>query len=79
MPAFSSGQWAGTVPLTYSVAGENLMFMAGGGILAHPEGAAAGVTSIRQAWDAARKGMDLDEYAKSAPELAAALRFFGTS
>jgi len=78
MPAFSSGQWAGTVPATWAaVQSDDLLFMSGGGILAHPGGPAAGVASIRQAWDAARAGVALSEYARQAPELAAALAFFG--
>ena len=37
MPAFSSGQWAGTVPATWAAcASSDLLFMSGGGILAHP-------------------------------------------
>jgi hypothetical protein len=37
LPAFSSGQWAGTVPATWAAIGsDDLLFMAGGGILAHP-------------------------------------------
>jgi len=78
MPAFSSGQWAGTVPATWKAIGsDDLLFMAGGGILAHPDGAAAGVTSIRQAWSAARAGVLLADAAKELPELARALAFFG--
>jgi ribulose-bisphosphate carboxylase large chain len=78
MPAFSSGQWAGTVPVTWgSIGSDNLLFMAGGGILAHPAGAAAGVASIRQAWAAARAGVALADAARHAPELAQALAFFG--
>ena len=78
MPAFSSGQWAGTVPATWKAIGsDDLLFMAGGGILAHPDGAAAGVTSIRQAWSAARAGVPLADAAKDLPELARALAFFG--
>ena len=78
MPAFSSGQWAGTVPATWAAIGsDDLLFMAGGGILAHPDGAEAGVTSIRQAWSAARAGTTLQDAAKHAPELARALAFFG--
>jgi ribulose-bisphosphate carboxylase large chain len=78
MPAFSSGQWAGTVPATWAAIGsDDLLFMAGGGILAHPDGAEAGVTSIRQAWSAARAGTALADAAKHAPELARALAFFG--
>lgn len=78
MPAFSSGQWAGTVPATWDAIGsDDLLFMSGGGILAHPQGPAAGVASIRQAWAAARAGIPLAEAARGAPELAAALAFFG--
>jgi ribulose-bisphosphate carboxylase large chain len=78
MPAFSSGQWAGTVPATWAAIGsDDLLFMAGGGILAHPDGAAAGVTSIRQAWAAARAGVPLAEAAERQRELARALAFFG--
>lgn len=77
MPAFSSGQWAGTVPATWAAIGnDDLLFMSGGGILAHPQGPAAGVTSIRQAWAAARAGTPLAEAARGAPELASALAFF---
>jgi len=78
MPAFSSGQWAGTVPASWSaVKSDDLLFMSGGGILAHPGGPAAGVASIRQAWAAARAGIPLATFAGQAPELAAALAFFG--
>lgn len=78
MPAFSSGQWAGTVPATWQAIGrDDLLFMAGGGILAHPGGPAAGVASIRQAWAAMRAGHTLADAARNAPELAAALAFFG--
>ncbi|RZL65624.1 MAG: ribulose 1,5-bisphosphate carboxylase [Variovorax sp.] len=78
MPAFSSGQWAGTVPATWSAIGsDDLLFMSGGGILAHPAGPAAGVASIRQAWAAAREGVSLADAARQAPELAQALAFFG--
>jgi len=78
LPAFSSGQWAGTVAATWNaVRSDDLLFMSGGGILAHPGGPAAGVASIRQAWAAAREGVPVSEYARQAPELAQALAFFG--
>jgi len=78
MPAFSSGQWAGTVPATWAaVKCDDLLFMSGGGILAHPGGPAAGVASIRQAWAAACAGIPLSTFAEQAPELASALAFFG--
>ncbi|MFM0073991.1 ribulose-bisphosphate carboxylase large subunit family protein [Paraburkholderia sediminicola] len=78
LPAFSSGQWAGTVPATYdAVRSTDLLFMSGGGILAHPDGPAAGVTSVRQAWDAVQARTPLEIYAEHSPELRRALEFFG--
>jgi ribulose-bisphosphate carboxylase large chain len=78
MPAFSSGQWAGTVPATWSAVQSNdLIFLSGGGILAHPDGPTAGVAGLRQAWDAVGLGHTLDEHARVAPELRRALDFFG--
>ncbi len=78
LPAFSSGQWAGTLPPTLdAVPSGDLLFMCGGGILAHPQGPAAGVTSLRQAWQAWRAGESLDAAAAAAPALRAALDFFG--
>lgn len=78
MPAFSSGQWAGTLPVTAQAAGSSdFLFMAGGGILAHPSGPAAGVASLRQAWEAVAANEDLEQAARSRPELAGALSFFG--
>jgi ribulose-bisphosphate carboxylase large chain len=78
MPVFSSGQWAGTIPVTLrALDGGDFVFLCGGGILAHPDGPAAGVASLRQAWDAARDGIALETSAQRAPELARALEFFG--
>lgn len=78
MPAFSSGQWAGTLPATLQAVPQgDLLFMCGGGILAHPQGPAAGVASIRQAWAACQAGQTLPQAAATHPELRAALAFFG--
>ncbi len=78
LPVVSSGQWAGTIPATWQAAGcTDVLFMAGGGILAHPGGAHAGVLSLQQAWQAADQGMSLQDKAKTCAELAQALDFFG--
>lgn len=78
LPAFSSGQWAGTAQPTFDAIGHtDLLFMAGGGILAHPGGPAAGVASIRQAWQAVAAGTSLAEAATAHPELRQALDVFG--
>lgn len=79
MPAFSSGQWAGTLPRTMQAAqSPDLMFMCGGGILAHPDGPADGIASLREAYEAICAGEELHDAAKTRPALAAALRFFGS-
>lgn len=77
MPVFSSGQWAGTLPDTLdAAAGADFMFLAGGGILAHPQGPAAGVKSLQQAYAAIQGGNTLEEAANQFPELASALSFY---
>lgn len=79
LPAVSNGQWAGTVPITWeSIKSPDLLFMSGGGIAGHPDGTAAGVTSIRQAWDAVLAGETLAQRARQSPALARALSHFGS-
>jgi len=79
MPVVSSGQWAGQAPETFRRAGSmDLMYLAGGGIMAHPGGPAAGVRSIRQAWDAAVQDIPLDAYARDHRELREAITKFAT-
>ena len=78
MPAISSAQWAGSAVKTYAETRTiDLIHLAGGGILGHPDGAAAGVSSMRQGWAAALAGTPLDEYAATHPELRAAIGKFG--
>ncbi|MDE3167300.1 MAG: ribulose-bisphosphate carboxylase large subunit family protein [Acidobacteriota bacterium] len=77
LPVFSSGQTARQAPPTFAALGTtDLLFAAGGGIMAHPGGASAGVLSLRQAWEAAVQGIPLESYAASHPELRAALDRF---
>jgi ribulose-bisphosphate carboxylase large chain len=78
MPVFSSGQSAKQAPGTYAALGStDLIFAAGGGIMAHPHGPAAGVRSLQQAWEAAVQHIDLTTYAATHPELKSALAMFG--
>lgn len=78
MPVFSSGQWAGTVAATHeALDSPDFLFLAGGGILAHPDGPSAGILSLRQAWEARTLGMDLETYSADLPELSGAISFFG--
>jgi ribulose-bisphosphate carboxylase large chain len=77
MPAFSSGQWAGTVEQTYRAVGtSDLLFMAGGGVMAHPGGPAEGVASIREAWRAVEAGEELASARKQHRALDDAYAFF---
>ena len=79
MPVFSSGQWAGHAPGLYAALGStDLMHLAGGGIVSHPAGVAAGVASMREAWEAATAGVALADYAMERPALRAALEKFGS-
>jgi len=78
MPVFSSGQSAKQVPATFAALGStDLIYAAGGGILAHPGGPAAGVVALRQAWEAAVAGVPLADAAREQGELREALAMFG--
>jgi ribulose-bisphosphate carboxylase large chain len=78
MPVVSSGQWADQAVDTFKAIGNvDLMYVCGGGIVAHPAGIAAGVISIQQAWEAAMQGVSLSDYATQHDELRQALDFFG--
>lgn len=80
MPVLSSGQWGGQAPETYVRTGTtDVMYVAGGGIMAHPDGPAAGLTAIRQCWEAAEQGIDLSTYATDHPELAAQIATFSAA
>lgn len=74
MPVFSSGQTVRQPPETFRRLGSrDLIYAAGGGILAHPDGPAAGVASLKQSWAAALEGIPLADYAGTHPELRRAL------
>jgi ribulose-bisphosphate carboxylase large chain len=74
MPIFSSGQGVRQAPVTYAaVNSTDLIVTAGGGILAHPKGPGAGVSAMRDAWDAALQGIPQAEYALTHPALRDAL------
>lgn len=78
MPVVSSGQWGGQAVETYRRTKTlDLMYVAGGGIMAHPLGPAAGLRGIQQAWEAAAQGIELDAYASTHAELRATIEKFG--
>jgi ribulose 1,5-bisphosphate carboxylase large subunit-like protein len=57
--------------------GNDMIFMAGGGMLGHPMGYMAGAMAFRQAIDATLSGIPLDVASKELPELRAALETWG--
>jgi ribulose-bisphosphate carboxylase large chain len=78
MPVISSGQWGGQAPETFRLTGTlDVMYVAGGGIMAHPGGPAAGLRAVQQAWEAAAQGVPLDDYAKTHEELRLTIETFG--
>ena len=78
LPVVSSGQTGLQAPETYRRTKTiDLLYMAGGGIMAHPSGASAGVAAIRQAWKAAVSGVPLEDYARDHHELRDQIEKFG--
>src|SRR6476659_8287961 len=69
VPTLSSGQNVTTAAPTYAaVRSTDLLMLAGGGVAAHPDGPAAGVRSLREAWDAAIDGIPLPRAAQLAAD-----------
>ena len=79
MPVISSGQTGLQAPETYArIKSVDVMFLAGGGMMAHPGGPPAGNKALRQCWEAAVAGIPLVDYAKDHTELAQSLEKFGS-
>ena len=77
LPVVSSGQWGGQAFRTYELTKTvDLLYLAGGGILAHPGGPASGVKALHQAWNGAVKGKTLEETAAECPEFAMSVQKF---
>ena len=78
LPVVSSGQWGGQAPETFRrTKTVDLLYLAGGGIMAHPDGPAAGVRSLQKWWEAAVEGLTLEEAAAKYPELQKSVEKFG--
>ena len=77
MPVFSSGQTVRQAGPTWDrLQSTDLIFLAGGGLFAHPGGITAGVNALRQSWEAAMSGVPLEIAAKTQRELREALEKF---
>lgn len=73
MPMPSGGITPQNVSDIVNVLGKDIMIGSGGGVHAHPQGPRAGARALRQAIDAACKGIKLEEYGKEHEELGVAL------
>lgn len=77
MPVFSSGQTVRQAAPTWAALGSpDLIHAAGGGILAHPGGVAAGVLAFHEAWQAAMAGIPAEVYSRDRAALRGALAAF---
>jgi ribulose-bisphosphate carboxylase large chain len=78
LPVVSSGQWGGQAPETFRrTKTVDLLYMAGGGIMAHPNGAAAGVRSLQKWWEAAVENLTMEQAVTKYPELKISVEKFG--
>lgn len=77
MPVYSSGQTIWQVaPASKILGNEDFIYCAGGGIMSHPNGAACGVESLRQAAEAARNGIALEDFAEPGTPLDKAIQTY---
>ena len=78
LPVVSSGQWGGQAPETYRrTQTTDLLYMAGGGIMAHPDGPGAGVHALQEWWQAAVEGLTYEQAIATHPALAKSAAKFG--
>jgi ribulose-bisphosphate carboxylase large chain len=73
MPVASGGLYPALVPALVEFFGKDFIIQAGGGIHGHMNGTESGAKAMRQALDAALKGVALEDYAEKHKELKAAL------
>ncbi|MFH1136100.1 MAG: RuBisCO large subunit C-terminal-like domain-containing protein [Pseudomonadota bacterium] len=77
LPMPSGGITPANVADTVRELGLEVMIGSGGGVHAHPKGPVGGARALRQAIDAAVKGVPVEEYAKEHEELAISLGLWG--
>ena len=77
MPVYSSGQTIWQLdPARNLLGNDDFIYCAGGGIMSHPGGVADGVTSLRDAAEAARLGLPLEEFSAPNSPLRKAMEAF---
>ncbi len=73
MPVASGGLHPGLIPELTEKSGFDVQIQAGGGVSGHPDGVRSGASALKQAVDAAYKGISIEDYAEDHPELKKAL------
>lgn len=78
LPVPGGSDSAATLERVYQNIGNvDFGFVPGRGVFGHAMGPRGGAASLRQAWEAIAAGVDVNEYARERPELAAAMEQFG--
>jgi ribulose-bisphosphate carboxylase large chain len=78
LPVPGGSDWAGTLEGIYRRLGTvDFGFVPGRGVFGHPDGPAAGATSVRQAWEGIARGVPLSEQAAQHDALRRAIAHFG--
>jgi ribulose-bisphosphate carboxylase large chain len=79
LPVPAGSQWAATTTELYETLKTiDFGIVPGRGVFGHPGGPRAGAASLLQGWQAFRQGVSLEEYARTHPELKAAIEEFGS-
>ncbi|MET1128736.1 MAG: type III ribulose-bisphosphate carboxylase [Thermoproteota archaeon] len=78
LPVASGGLHPGVLPEVIKHMGIDIVIQVGGGVIGHPDGPMAGAAAVRQAIEAALRGVSLEEYAAQRRELKRALEKWGT-
>jgi ribulose-bisphosphate carboxylase large chain len=79
LPVSSGGLHVGLVHPLLDILGTDIVVQIGGGVWGHPSGGKAGAKALRDAIEAYRTGVSLQEYAEKSRELAEALKKWGTT
>jgi ribulose-bisphosphate carboxylase large chain len=77
LPVPAGSQWAGsTVRLYEKLKTVDFGIVPGRAVFGHPQGPKAGATSLLQGWESVTRGVTLEQYARTHPELKAAIGAF---
>ena len=78
LPVPAGSQWAGSTGELYETLKTiDFGIVPGRGVFGHPMGPKAGAASLLQGWEAFKEGVSLEEFARTHPELKAAIEEFG--